>query len=177
MENWVYEKETLKLIGRHWQTGEYIPDEMISIIQNISTFHEAYATIRQLNFAILDMQWHTLQRDISVPEITEFESKALANTQILPRENGVMISPAFSHIFAGGYAAGYYGYKYAEMLDADAYQYCISRGNIFDQDIAGQFRQNILSKGGIQHPLQLYKNFRGQEPTTDALMQRISGKK
>jgi len=168
-ENWCYERECLDLFAKHYQTGEDIPEEYIDRIRKASTYHEAYATMRQLSFGFLDMAFHDSENpDIDVEQI---EQEALAPIDLFPKVEGTNMSVQFSHIFAGGYAAGYYSYKWAEVLDADAFALFKERG-VFDQKTATSFKENILSKGGTEPPMELYKRFRGQEPTVDALLER-----
>lgn len=172
-ENWCYEKECLDLFARHYETGEKIPQEYIDRIKASSTFQEAYRTIRQLSFGFLDMSWYSISHDSSekTADVASFEAEALASTQLLPEVEGTMISTQFSHIFAGGYAAGYYSYKWAEVLDADAFSLFKEKG-IFDEQVATRFKDTVLSKGGAVHPMALFKDFRGREPKVDALLQR-----
>ncbi len=170
MENYATQKEFLDQFAVHYETGEKIPAELIQKIQDAENFNAAYFCIRQLSFGLLDMAWHTQATKFD-GDVIEFEKKAMASTQILPSIPGVAMGPTFSHIFAGGYAAGYYGYKWAEVLDADAFS-VFAKNGIFDPKTAQSFLQNILEKGGTEHPMTLYKNFRGQEPTIDALLKR-----
>ena len=174
MENWVYEPEILAKIGRHWKTGESISESDIKKIQDIASFHEAAATIRQIRFAKLDLAWHYNTRELSPIDVNTLEEEINQATALFPTEEGVLISPAFSHIFDGGYSAGYYSYKYSELLDADAFEYFLSGGKILDSEIGAKFREHILSKGGSEHPMILYKRFRGQEPSIDALLRRLA---
>jgi peptidyl-dipeptidase Dcp len=174
MENWVYEPEILAKIGRHWKTGESISESDIKKIQDIASFHEAAATIRQIRFAKLDLAWHYDIQDLENTDITSLENQINQATALFPEEIGVLISPAFSHIFDGGYSAGYYSYKYSELLDADAFEYFLSGGKILDSEIGSKFREHILSRGGSEHPMILYKRFRGQEPNIDALLRRLA---
>ena len=174
MENWVYEPEILAKIGRHWKTGESISESDIKKIQDIASFHEAAATIRQIRFAKLDLAWHYNTRELSPIDVNTLEEEINQATALFPTEEGVLISPAFSHIFDGGYSAGYYSYKYSELLDADTFEYFLSGGKILDSEIGAQFREHILSKGGSEHPMTLYKRFRGQEPSMDALLRRLA---
>jgi peptidyl-dipeptidase Dcp len=174
MENWVYEPTILAKIGRHWKTGESISESDIKKIQDIASFHEAAATIRQIRFAKLDLAWHYDIQDLENTDITSLENQINQATALFPAEEGVLISPAFSHIFSGGYSAGYYSYKYSELLDADAFEYFLSKGKILDSEIGAKFREHILSKGGSEHPMTLYKRFRGQEPSIDALLRRLT---
>ncbi|MCI1681775.1 MAG: M3 family metallopeptidase [Bacteroides sp.] len=170
MENFAIEKEFLHTFARNYQTGELIPDEWVQRIVDSSNFNVAYACLRQVSFGLLDMAWYT--RDTSFEgNVENYEKQAWAKAQILPTVEGTCMSTQFSHIFAGGYAAGYYSYKWAEVLDADAFSLFKQKG-IFNPEVAASFRENILSKGGTEHPMTLYKRFRGQEPTIDALLIR-----
>ncbi len=175
MENFLSEKEFLDRFAVHYQTGENIPAELVKKIKEADNFNVAYACVRQLNFGFLDMAWHTLKTPYSGDPLT-FETEACDKTQILPKVDGVSISTAFNHIFAGGYAAGYYSYKWAEVLDADAFSVFKQKG-IFDKETARSFRENVLQNGGTEDPMLLYKRFRGQEPTIDALLERTGIKK
>lgn len=174
MENWVYEPTILAKIGRHWKTGESISESDIKKIQDIASFHEAAATIRQIRFAKLDLAWHYDIQDLENIDIVSLENQINQETKLFPEEIGVLISPAFSHIFSGEYSAGYYSYKYSELLDADAFEYFLSGGKILDSEIGAKFREHILSRGGSEHPLILYKRFRGQEPNIEALLRRLA---
>ena len=174
MENWVYEPEILKSIAKHWQTGELLSDSDIQIIQSIASFHEAVATVRQVRLGRLDLAWHYNTREFSPVDVSSLEEEVNQSTALFPAEEGVLISPAFSHIFGGGYSAGYYSYKYSELLDADAFEYFLSQGKILDAEIGSKFREYILSKGGSEHPMTLYKRFRGQEPSIEALLKRLA---
>lgn len=169
LENWCYEKECLDMFARHYQTNEPLPSEYIDRIKAASTFHEAYATLRQISFGLLDMAYHGESRELE--EIGVEERKAMQATDLFPSVDGACMSTQFSHIFAGGYAAGYYSYKWAEVLDADAFSLFKERG-VFDSETAASFKENILSKGGTEPPMELYKRFRGKEPTVDALLER-----
>lgn len=170
MENWVYEPETLALFARHYETGATIPHEYIDKIKQSANFLEGLATLRQLSFGLLDMGWHT-QNPENITNLKDFETEQFASTQLYPDVKENAMSTAFSHIFAGGYAAGYYSYKWAEVLDADAFDYFKQNG-IFNREVASKFKDNILSQGGTDHPMNLYKKFRGQEPSPDALLKR-----
>jgi len=170
LENWAYEKECLDLFAKHYETGEVIPSELIQKIKDSATFHEGRATLRQISFCLLDMAWHSGDTTaISNPE--SFEKEAMKPASLLPDVDGTMMSTSFGHIFAGGYSSGYYSYKWAEVLDADAFEHFKENG-IFNREIATKFKDNILSKGGTEHPMELYKKFRGAEPTPDALLRR-----
>jgi len=170
LENWCYEKETLELFARHYETGELIPMEYIERIKKSANFQEGLATVRQLSFGMLDMGWHG-QDPSGINDLKAFEIVKFAPTQLYPDVEENAMSTSFSHIFNGGYSSGYYSYKWAEVLDADAFEYFKENG-IFNRAIADKFKDNILSKGGTEHPMELYKRFRGQEPTPDALLKR-----
>ena len=170
MENWVYEPETLALFAKHYQTGENIPQVYIDKIKESANFLEGLATVRQLSFGLLDMGWHTTLPE-STKSLKAFENKHFESTKVYPDVEENAMSTSFSHIFAGGYSAGYYSYKWAEVLDADAFDYFKTNG-IFNKTIADKFKNEILSKGGTEHPMQLYKKFRGQEPSPEALLKR-----
>ncbi len=170
LENWGIEKEWLKMVGKHYKTGETIPDELVDKIMASANFQSGYQSVRQLSFGMNDMAWHSLTTEFD-GAVNDFEDEAMAPTELFPPVEGTCFSTAFSHIFAGGYAAGYYGYKWAEVLDADAFSVFKENG-IFDKNTAASFRENILSKGGTKHPMDLYVAFRGQEPTNEALLKR-----
>jgi peptidyl-dipeptidase Dcp len=170
MENWASEKEFLDDFALHYQTGDKIPTELIQKIKDSENFNIAYSCLRQLSFGYLDMRWHTIENPFE-GDVISYEKDAMASTQILPVIPNTGVSPTFSHIFSGGYAAGYYSYKWAEVLDADAFS-AFEKNGIFDKKTAESFRKNILEKGGTEHPMILYKRFRGQEPTIDALLKR-----
>lgn len=175
MENFAVEKEFLHTFARHYQTGELIPDELVQRIVDSRNFNAAYACLRQVSFGLLDMAWYTRTTPFE-GDVMAYEKQAWARAQILPSVEDTCMSTQFSHIFAGGYSAGYYSYKWAEVLDADAFSLFKKQG-IFDQKTAFSFRENILSRGGTEHPMTLYKRFRGQEPTIDALLIRNGIKK
>ena len=175
MENFAIEKEFLHTFARHYLTGELIPDELVQRIVDSSNFNVAYACLRQISFSLLDMAWYTRNTPFE-GDVRAYEKKAWDKAQILPTVEETCMSTQFSHIFAGGYSAGYYSYKWAEVLDADAFSLFKQKG-IFNQEVAESFRKNILSKGGTEHPMTLYKRFRGQEPTIDALLIRNGIKK
>ena len=170
MENFAFEKEWLDTWATHYLTGEKIPDETIRKIKEASTFNEGYACFRQLGFGFLDIAWHTITNPIEI-NISEFESVAMAKTELFPISVELNMSVSFGHIFGGGYAAGYYGYKWAEVLDADAFSYFTETG-IFNKKTAASFRKHILEKGGTDKPQDLYVRFRGKEPSIDALLKR-----
>ena len=175
MENFTAEKQFLDLFAYHYQTNQPIPAELIKKIKDYNNFQAGYQSVRQLSFAMIDMSWHSINSPITV-SVDDFEKNAIAKTALMPEVEGSNMSVAFSHIFDGGYAAGYYGYKWAEVLDADAFS-VFQKNGIFDKATATSFRTNILSKGGTQDPMILYKKFRGQEPTIDALLIRSGLKK
>ncbi len=170
MQNFAFEKEWLSTWATHYITGEKLPGEIIDKIKESSTFNEGYACNRQLGFGFLDMAWHTITSPVS-DDIGSFESLAMKETELFSPVDGSNMSVSFSHIFAGGYAAGYYGYKWAEVLDADAFKHFKESG-IFNSETSLAFRQNILEKGGTDKPLNLYVKFRGKEPTIDAFLER-----
>ena len=170
MENYSVEKEFLHTFARHYETDEPIPDELVQSIIDAQNFNVAYACLRQVSFGLLDMAWYSREQEFD-GDVTSFEREAWKRAQVLPQVEGTCMSVQFSHIFSGGYAAGYYSYKWAEVLDADAFALFKKHG-IFDQATATSFRENVLSKGGTEHPMTLYKRFRGQEPTIDALLTR-----
>lgn len=170
MENWCYESEALALFAYHYKTNEMIPIELVQKIKESSNFQEGMATMRQLSFGMLDMGWHA-QDPSNIKDIKAFETAQFSETQLFPDVKENVMSTAFSHIFQGGYSAGYYSYKWAEVLDADAFEFFQEKG-IFNQEVATQFKDNILSKGGTEHPMILYKRFRGHEPSPDALLKR-----
>jgi peptidyl-dipeptidase Dcp len=175
MENFAVEKDFLSTFAKHYQTGEIIPDTLVQRIIDSSNFNVAYACLRQVSFGLLDMGWYTRTTPFT-GDVKAYEQKAWEKAQILPVVEGTCMSAQFSHIFAGGYSAGYYSYKWAEVLDADAFSLFMQKG-IFNQEVAQSFRNNILSKGGTEHPMTLYKRFRGQEPSIDALLIRNGIKK
>ena len=170
MENFAVEPEFLHTFANHYETGEPLPDELIERIRQSRNFHCGYACIRQLSFCMLDMAYHTLTEPLT-EDILDFESKAWSRTQLLPAVPDTNMSVQFSHIMSGGYAAGYYSYKWAEVLDADAFSLFLEKG-IFDKETASRFRREILSKGGTADPMRLYVNFRGKEPDIQALLKR-----
>lgn len=170
MENYAIEKDFLRTFAVHYQTGEPLPDELIERIVKSRNFMAAYACLRQVSFGLLDMAYYT-KKEESEEEIIPFEKKAWEKAMVSPQLPDTCMTVQFSHIMAGGYAAGYYSYKWAEVLDADAFS-VFKKNGIFNQQTAQSFRDNVLSKGGTEHPMTLYKRFRGQEPTIDALLER-----
>lgn len=170
LENWCYEKETLELFATHYETGHVIPMELIEKIKKSSKFHEGMQTLRQLSFGMLDMAWHGSDPS-TIKNVKSFENDAFEGTNLYPDVSQNCMSTAFSHIFQGGYAAGYYSYKWAEVLDADAFAYFKQEG-IFNKNVADNFKKFVLSQGGTKDPMELYIKFRGQKPNPDALLER-----
>lgn len=170
LENWCYEKEALATFAKHYETGELIPMELVEKIKKSSTFMQGMATLRQLSFGLLDMSWHANDPS-TIKDVKKHEKQTFANTSLYPNVEENCMSTSFSHIFQGGYSAGYYSYKWAEVLDADAFEYFKENG-IFNHEIASKFKNNVLSKGGTENPMVLYKRFRGQEPKPEALLKR-----
>jgi peptidyl-dipeptidase Dcp len=169
-ENWCYEKEALSLFAKHYQTNEVIPMDFIEKIKNASNFLEGMQTLRQLSFGILDMAWHSKIGNENTA-VKEYETEAFKNTQLFPDVEENCMSTSFSHIFQGGYSSGYYSYKWAEVLDADAFELFLEKG-IFNKEIALKLKTNILQKGGTDKPMKLYECFRGKKPTNNALLKR-----
>ncbi|WP_374552266.1 M3 family metallopeptidase [Flavobacterium sp.] len=169
MENWCYEPEALALFAKHYETGEIIPQEYVNKIKESASFLEGMATLRQLSFGILDMTYHGKSQTIA--DVKAFEKQAMEGTSLYPDVEENCMSTSFSHIFQGGYSSGYYSYKWAEVLDADAFAYFQEQG-IFNKEVATKFKDNVLSKGGTELPMELYKKFRGQEPKVEALLKR-----
>ncbi len=170
MENWLTEKEYLDKFAVHYKTGEKIPAELVQKLVNASNFIAGYLCYRQLSFGYLDMAWHTINKPYT-GDVKDFEQKAMAKTALLPIVPQANMSVSFNHIFSGGYAAGYYGYKWAEVLDADAFA-SFKKAGIFDKETATSFRKNILERGATEDPMVLYIKFKGHEPTVDALLER-----
>jgi len=169
MENWCYEPEALALFANHYETGEIIPQEYVEKIKESASFLEGLATLRQLSFGILDMTYHAVNQEIA--DVKAFEKQAMDTASLFPDVAENCMSVSFSHIFQGGYSSGYYSYKWAEVLDADAFAYFQEKG-IINKEVATKFKENVLSKGGTELPMELYKRFRGQEPNADALLKR-----
>ena len=170
MENWCYEPESLALFAKHYETGEIIPQEFVNKIKESASFLEGIATLRQLSFGILDMAFHSNNPN-QITNVKAFEKTAFEGTTLYPDVSENCMSVSFSHIFAGGYSSGYYSYKWAEVLDADAFAYFQEKG-IFNKEVSTKFKENVLSKGGTELPMELYKRFRGQEPKPEALLKR-----
>lgn len=169
MENWCYEPEALAIFAKHYETGEIIPQEYVDKIKESASFLEGIATLRQLSFGLLDMEYHG--KPVSLENVKTFEKTAMQSTALYPDVAENCMSVSFSHIFQGGYSSGYYSYKWAEVLDADAFAYFQEKG-IFNKEVATKFKDNVLSQGGTEHPMTLYKKFRGQEPKPEALLKR-----
>ena len=170
MENWCYEPEALALFAKHYQTGAIIPQEYVEKIKESASFQEGMATLRQISFGLLDMAFHS-NNPTAITDVKAFEKAAFEGTTLYPDVAENCMSVSFSHIFNGGYSSGYYSYKWAEVLDADAFAYFQECG-IFNKEVANKFKDNVLSKGGTELPMELYKRFRGQEPKADALLKR-----
>jgi len=170
LENWCYEKEALDLFAKHFESNESIPMEMVQKIKDSSNFLEGMQTLRQLSFGLLDMSWHG-QNPLSIKNVKDFETNVFEETRLYPKVAENCMSTSFSHIFQGGYSSGYYSYKWAEVLDADAFEYFKETG-IFNKETANKLTKNVLSQGGTEKPMVLYKRFRGKEPNADALIKR-----
>lgn len=170
LENWCYEKEALELFATHYETGELIPMELVQKIKESATFQEGMATLRQLSFGLLDMSWHGADPS-NITNVKTHETEAFKGTDLYPETPETCMSTAFAHIFQGGYSSGYYSYKWAEVLDADAFAYFKEKG-IFNKEVATKFKDNVLSKGGTENPMELYKRFRGAEPKIEPLLER-----
>ncbi len=171
MENWCYEKEALELFAKHYETGETIPMELIEKIKASATFMEGMQTLRQLSFGFLDMAWHSGGSQQTNKSVKEIEQAAFEGTNLYPDVPENCMSSSFSHIFQGGYSSGYYSYKWAEVLDADAFAYFLEKG-IFNGEVAAKFKEHVLTKGGTEHPMVLYNRFRGKEPNPEHLLKR-----
>jgi len=170
MENWCFEKEALELFATHYETGDVIPMELVQKIKDSATFQEGMATLRQISFGLLDMSWHGTDPS-GITNVKTQEQLAFKETDLYPESPETCMSTSFSHIFQGGYSSGYYSYKWAEVLDADAFAYFKEKG-IFNKEVATKFKDNVLSKGGTEKPMELYKLFRGSEPKIEALLKR-----
>ncbi len=169
-ENWCYEEDALNLFAKHYKTDEIIPMELVKKIKDAANFLEGMATLRQLSFGFLDMAWHGTDPS-KITDVKTYENKAFESTELFPEIKENCMSTTFSHIFQGGYSAGYYSYKWAEVLDADAFE-TFKENGIFDKKTATKFKENILSKGGTEKPMELYKKFKGKEPDVNALLKR-----
>lgn len=170
MENWAREKEGLDLFAKHFETNELLPADMVTKIKKAELFQSGWMSLRQVSFGLLDMNWYTTDPN-TITSVEAFEEQATAMTRVLPKEPNTTQSCSFSHIFAGGYGAGYYSYKWAEVLDADAFEFFKEKG-LFDPKVAALFKNSILSRGGTDHPMKLYVEFRGREPDADSLLRR-----
>ena len=170
MENWCYETEALNLFAKHFKKQDLIPQDLIKKIKKAAYFQQGLQTLRQLSFSYLDLSYHNSNAS-KIKDVKKHEKTEIKNLQFTKDIPGNCMSTSFSHIFQGGYAAGYYSYKWAEVLDADAFE-LFSKNGIFDSDIAKSFFENILSKGGTEHPMVLYKKFRGKKPNSSALLRR-----
>lgn len=170
LENWCYEKEALELFAKHYKTGEVIPMELVEKIKKSAIFHEGMQTVRQLSFGILDLSWHGID-PTGIEDVKAHEDKAFEPTRLFPEVSSNCMSTSFSHIFQGGYSSGYYSYKWAEVMDADTFELFKEKG-IFNKEVSKSFKDNILSRGGTEHPMTLYKRFRGKEPQPEALLRR-----
>jgi peptidyl-dipeptidase Dcp len=170
MENWCAEPEVIKMYGKHYKTGETIPDELIAKIKKAGQFNQGFTNLEYLSAAFLDMDYHTLSEPTDI-DVTAFETKSLDKLGLIPEIIVRYRSTYFSHIFAGGYSAGYYSYKWSEVLDADAFE-AFKETSLFDKETARSYRDNILARGGTEEPMELYKKFRGREPSTEALLKR-----
>lgn len=171
MENWCYEKEALELFAKHYETRETIPMELIEKIKASATFMEGMQTLRQLSFGLLDLAWHACELPETIKSVKKLEKELFESTNFYPDVEENCMSTSFSHIFQGGYSSGYYSYKWAEVLDADAFAYFLEKG-IFNIEVAAKFKEHVLSKGGTEHPMTLYKRFRGKEPNPENLLKR-----
>jgi peptidyl-dipeptidase Dcp len=169
-ENWCYEKECLDLFAKHYKTDELIPIDLVEKIKKSANFMSGYQTVRQVSLGKLDMAWHDL-KEIPTVSVAEFENNSGKETALFSPIEGLNTSCAFSHVFQGGYSAGYYSYKWAEVLEADAFEYFKETG-IFNKETATKFKYNVLSKGGSEHPMEIYKAFRGGEPSTQSLLRK-----
>lgn len=170
MENWVGEKEGLDIFAKHYETGEKIPADLVAKLKASQKYLSGWSSLRQLNFGMMDMIWHSTDPS-EIQDVDSFEDQATSETRLMERISGTNNSCSFSHIFAGGYSAGYYSYKWAEVLDADAFEFFKEKG-LFNKEVASSFRNNVLSRGGTEHPMELYKKFRGREPDPNALLRR-----
>ncbi len=170
MENWASEPEVMKAYFKHYETGEAIPDELINKIQNSGKFNSGFVISEYTAAAYLDMYWHSITEPFT-GDVNQFEAEAMTKLGLIPQIVVRYRSTYFSHIFAGGYSAGYYAYMWAEVIDADAFQ-AFKETSIYDQATAKSFRENIISRGGTEDAMELYKKFRGREPNTDAYFER-----
>ncbi len=172
MENWCFEPQVMKTYAKHYETGEVMPEELMQKIQNAGTFNQGFVMTELLSAAILDMDYHSLKEVPDNFDVNAFEKASMERMGTLPEIIVRYRSTNFNHIFGGGYAAGYYSYTWAEVLDADAYQAFVETGDIYNQEVAQAYRENILEKGGSEDAMQLYVKFRGHEPSPEALLKR-----
>jgi len=170
MENYAFRKEWLDEVAEHYQTGEKIPADLVQKIIDSGNFLSGYSFVRQISFGLNDMTWHSVTEPVK-KSVSEFEDEAMASTELFDLVQESCMSTSFSHIFAGGYSAGYYGYKWAEVLDADAFE-AFKENGIYDKSTANSFRENVLERGGSEHPMELYLKFRGKEPSIEPLLVR-----
>ncbi|MBI9030619.1 M3 family metallopeptidase [bacterium] len=170
MENWVLEMDTLKLFAHHYESGQLIPEELVNKVKKAETFNKGNFNVRQVSLGLIDMAWHATDPS-TVEDVAKFEAEVTERTRLIPRVDGVNTSCSFSHIFHGGYSSGYYSYKWAEVLDADAFSKFKEDG-IFNKETAKSFRENILAKGNSEHPMDLFIKFRGRKPDPDAMLRR-----
>jgi peptidyl-dipeptidase Dcp len=170
MENWLGDAETLNMFARHYETGEQIPKDLINKLRASRNFMKGWFLLRQIMLCRIDLAWHTLDSAQDMDDVLSFEREAIEEYSLLPYEGGCT-SPSFSHIFAGGYSAGYYSYLWAQVLDADAFE-AFQENGLYDEATGRKFRNEILAKGGSRHPLELYRNFRGKDPDPNALLRR-----
>jgi peptidyl-dipeptidase Dcp len=170
MENWATEPDFLKTFAYHYETGELIPQDLVKKLKDAENYLAGYTFCRQLTFGFSDMMWHSTD-PYQIEDVAALEKKAVQHVDLLPDAPGICFSTSFSHIFAGGYAVGYYSYKWAEVLEADAFSLFKEKG-VFNKEVADSFVENILSKGGSKKPMELFVNFRGREPKVDALMMK-----
>ncbi|MCK5374577.1 MAG: M3 family peptidase, partial [Alphaproteobacteria bacterium] len=168
--NWCYEKEVLNTFAIHYETDVRIPEELVEKLRKAQNYMSGWAGLRQIGLSLLDMAWHTVSNPEEIKDIAAFEDEAIKYTALFPRLAGPT-STSFGHIFAGGYSAGFYSYKWAEVLDADAFELFLEKG-LYNQDIAQSYRNNILSRGGSEKPDILYKRFRGRDADPNALLRR-----
>lgn len=171
MENWAYRPEFLSGFAKHYISGEPLPEELINKIIAAKNYNAAYYQVRQLNFGLIDMSWNYLQ-EMTSDDVISHEAGVLERTALFPAVEGTAISTAFTHIFTGQYAAGYYSYKWSEVLEADAFSLFEEKG-VFSKEVAGSFRSNILSKGGTEDYAQMFRDFRGHDPEVSALLHKL----
>jgi peptidyl-dipeptidase Dcp len=171
MENWAMHPDVLKSYAKHYYTGEVIPKELVDKIQNSSLFNQGFETVEYLAAALLDMDWHTITEPVEY-DVIKFENESMAKINLIPEIFPRYRSTYFNHIFSGGYSSGYYSYVWSEVLDADAFNAFELTGNVLDKELAGKYRKYILSSGGTDDSMELYKRFRGQNPNIEPLLKR-----